>query len=88
MSKPSTFVISLTEDQFNRVMEKAKSAGLGIGALNGGTLPEEEGVQLAYVVSAPATNGLIPVKFTILKKPFIVSAAFVQSKVQQMIVGA
>lgn len=90
MSKP-VFTINVTEEQFNRVMEKAKAAGLGPEALNGGTLPEEDGVKLAYTVGTPVGTppaATIPVTFTILSKPFIVSAAFVQSKVQQMIAGA
>lgn len=84
MGKPASFVVDVSLEQFNTMMGKAKAAGMGPEALDGGTLPEEEGVQLAYKVGAEVDN-MLPVTFTIIKKPWIVSAAFVESKVRQMI---
>lgn len=84
MSKSANFVIDVTLEQFNTLMGKAKAAGMGPEALEGGTLPEEEGCVLAYKVGVEANN-MIPITFTVIKKPWMVSTAFVESKVRQKI---
>jgi hypothetical protein len=73
----STFTVTLTPEQLTDLT--AQALKVGVVLKDTGTLPKHEGVQLGYAVAAQP-DGTTLVTFTILSKPMIVSAAFVESK--------
>lgn len=49
-----------------------------------GTLPEVDGVQLSYVVSA-STKSLYAIEFTIIKKPFYVTVDTIKAHIRGLL---
>ena len=71
-----TFSIQVTKEQLDTLVSKAKNLGLDSES---GTLPEQQGVQLSYLINFPN------ITFTVLKKPFIVPVSLIKEKIQTLI---
>ena len=75
----STFSIKLTDEQYKNLSVKIVKLNLGPNALTSGVLPEQQGVQLSYVVN------LQNVVFTVLKKPFYVSLSMIENSINKLV---
>lgn len=74
----ASFSLTVTPEQFAALGKEAALIGISPTATEG-ILPEQDGVKLSYVVNGPVIN------FTVVKKPFYVSVAEIQSHVKGLI---
>lgn len=81
-----TFQITLTDQQFETLKAKLSGMNLGADCERQGTLPEMSGVVLSYVVTNLANVALV--KFTVLKRPWLVGMGMIRGKVEDFVRGA